>query len=730
MEEFLKNYVNNNFNYIYEYDIYNKLLYLFIINKLSILLFSVDENGTKLVNSIELNNSIEDKNRNINTEKSFFEINFFVPNQISLILNKQLIILSKFKLEKCLIYPKRILTAHFSYFENYMGLLFEDKFIYLDINNDNKITTFNTEEKNIIDFDFVKKYQRSLEIFDVFFLHKNGNISVIGPIFPKKFKIEKLYLINCQNFINNQIYYSNEAKLCSNLIKNLEEKCLSKEDENYYYFEIKNEYENVNSNLNEKEIIIIKNNNFKKIDNNEINTNQMIKLIDDKEHKNNDNKEIINYSSIRKFKKIFILFSNPIILFRISIYNEIDVITITENFYCYRINFDLNFNFDENNVTNINENYLIERINLFRNKNNNEDNHKIKIYNYINNNNIHQEYEKIINNYNNKFIIGINNNIFYLELQYVNVFKNLYDNINDVINTSIQSTVIKLINNDINKNNKEIIFYPFLDKIYFTYLIDNKNILSNSIEIKQSRKKKFNNLDIDNNNNKDNNNDNKDNNNNSKNNNISIDKDINPIQFEKIEKNKIRLDLDSFNELGKNNSNVNQLIESNIIKISEYYENIINNNYNKINNKLDKLIEFYSYISDKTLKEKYDELNMIIENIKKKEEEINDNNKKILEKINQIKQKLEKKENINSRIYLSKIKKFEEEYKNKLIKYDKSFKTIKDKINEINNFNLKNVLNNDFPITTNNINKNYIIGSFQLLNNLSEFITKLTNNNN
>ena len=421
MEEILKKYMNsNNFNYIYEFDIYNNLLYFFVINKLTIYLISVNENKTSIKNSIQLDNIINDKNilKNLKIENIFFEINLFIPNEISLILNNHIIFFSDFKIKKHIKYTNNtILSCHFSYFNNYMGILLKDKFIYLEIDSNHEIANFYTEGKEIIDFDFVKKYQRSLEIFDVFFLHKNGNISIIGPIFPKKFKLEKLYLIDCYNFINNQIYYSKEAKICVNLLKNLEEKCLSKEDEIFYFFEIKNEYENVNLNLKEKEIIIKNNNSYENMNEIERNMIKNYKLIGDDEVKKNKN---INYCFIRKYKKIYILISNPIILLRISTYNEIDVITISENFYCYRINFDFN-NVYDNNLPNIYQNYLVERINLFLNNDNklNEDNHKVKIYNYINNVEIQKEYENLINNYNNKFIIGINNNIFYIKINYV-----------------------------------------------------------------------------------------------------------------------------------------------------------------------------------------------------------------------------------------------------------------------------------------------------------------------
>ena len=793
MEEILKQYMNsNNFNYIYEFDVYNNLLYLFILNELTIYLFSINKNKTSKKNSIQLNNVMIDKNinKNFNIENCFFEINLFIPNEISLILNNQIIFFSDFQFKKYIKNTNNtILSCHFSYFNNYMGILTKDKFIYLEIDSNNEIANFYTEGKNIIDFDFVKKYQRSLEIFDVFFLHKNGNISIIGPIFPKKFKLEKLYLIDCYNFINNQIFYSKEAKLCINLLKNLEEKCLSKEDEIFYFFEIKNEYENVNLNLIEKEIIIINNNeNMNEIEKKLI---ENYKLIGDDEV-NNNNKNI-NYCFIRKYKKIYILVSNPIILLRISTYNEIDVITISENFYCYRINFDFNNAFD-NNVTNINQNYLVERINLFLNKDNklNEDNHKVKIYNYINNNEIKKEYEKIINIYNNKFIIGINNNIFYIKINYINIFKELYENTNKNIKNNFKSKSIKILKNENNNLfNKEIIFYPFLDKIYFICYFEinrNKKILSNSILIKN--KKINNNININNdinnnnNNNKDNNNKNKifnnnfnyninnfifknninlfnnnnnnifNNNNNNKlfnnnnnnifnNNNNNNDDDnnlkiivnkIKPIKFDKIEKNNIILNPDEFKRLGKINFKVNQLIESNIIKISEHYENIINNNYNKISNKIEKLGEFYSNNAINILNENYQNLETIFNNIEKKKEEINNNNNKIKELIAKTKEKINKIEINNASSYLAKIKTFENDKNNNLNNLEKEFKNIEEKLNNINKFKIEKELNfdnnNDIPIESNTINKKNKFGTIQFLNILNEFVSKLNRNNN
>ena len=75
MEEILKQYMNsNNFNYIYEFDVYNNLLYLFILNELTIYLFSINKNKTSKKNSIQLNNVMIDKNinKNFNIENCFF----------------------------------------------------------------------------------------------------------------------------------------------------------------------------------------------------------------------------------------------------------------------------------------------------------------------------------------------------------------------------------------------------------------------------------------------------------------------------------------------------------------------------------------------------------------------------------------------------------------------------------------------------------------------------------
>jgi len=700
MEKELENFLNekkiSNFKYIYSQK--NKILFILYKNNNNINLISFSQDNNSL--QINLNENNEINNINNNLENIILELNENNnEKELIIIIDKFLFLfqnlkninqIQKFKLSE------KIISIHFSNFQKYFGILYINKFILYNFNFKIISNIPLIESQKIIDFSFNKKIQKCFEIFTIFFLNIYGEIMICGPIIPEYFFIKKLDFYKIENFLNKNLPYINKNKeiyFTYNIFNELKSSCkdINKENDNEnYYFKINEKLERLNKSVTKKNLYI--QNNFIKDNNNDL------------------------YK--REYKQIKILNCEPIIILRISKFNEIDVIIIVENIYAMiKV---INMNINKDNII-FQKNFFIERINLSNDNNNN---------NYINYNNYDNNLIRFynMNNNNNKLICSLcNNNIYYIDINYLDEFEKLINlegnEINKDNNYSIHSNLIQIISNKNNIFQKEIIIFP-----YEKFLILNGYIQSNNNNIKKYKSSKINYYNIIEQNklfklnllNKQNF---------LKNSQFLLDESLEKIEKNlkdnnnnnilinnKLENLELTINEEQFEKLGLN---AEKILENKIEEINLYNKNIITNNYEIFLKKLDYLIQFYKILNQNNLKEKYENIIKIYDEIKIKKEKIEENNKKIKEKIEKIEKKLDSIETDNCIKYINILNNFLEKNNNELKRLNLSFEKIKEQIKIFKKYKSESMFSGNY-FDNNNVSDN-------LLNNI---ITFLERNNN
>ena len=643
-----------NFNKINKINLFDMFLtyfdnlnneYYILINKIEFyyfILFSpfkLDKNRIKKVKLNFENKNFIIKNFIINKNSSSLNIIFYNKNEISTISNLNFFQNEEFFL-KTIKFNFEIISIKFSYFEDFYGILFNKNFSYFNIKNNN-LALNEIENENYIDFNFVPIQNKfnSFNQFSLIFMNNSGEFILFNPLFPNYFSIKNTNIFN-NMFIENENFVDNinNKKLNNKLIEELKN-CLNENN----MIEINDYIKNIK--IHDKELIIF----------------------------NKNSEDFLNENN--EYYKFFILQNNvyPYIILRIS-NNYIDLLIYSSNIL------PLRKNKIQNNINNQDDFFydlfLLESFKLNKNIFMNENN----IINFF--------YKDSL--LNNEIIININNNVFLLNIPYLDIFSNIInknENLNDetiyneiIMPNNFNSKIEQIINFDININNLIVTNYLFYNQFCIYYYDKKINLVLYEINLKSFHKNK-------------NNNNNFElklineqynlykNNDNNYNNNI-----LNDIYekyknfFLTFEKNNYKMNVIKFNE------QINfETFKENETKIL----NEIKNNQNLLKNNIKNNISSYECILN-YLKYFYDNLNNILDDINNKKNELSNNQNKI----NKLKD-----ENINKfKIINEKI----ENIKNKLIKLNNI------KNNQQNNLitkDIKNILSNKLELIRSNLNE-------------------------
>ena len=663
----IKNKINFFDIFLTYFDNINNEYYL-LINKIEFyyfIIFSPFKLEKNRIKKIKIN--FEDKNfmiKNfiINKNSTNLNIIFYNKNEISTISNLN------FQNDNIILKTKKfnfeIISIKFSYFEDFYGILFNKKFSYFNIKN-NDLALKEIINENYIDFNFVPIQNKfnSFNQFSLIFMNNSGEFILFNPLFPNYFSIKNESIFN-NMFIENENYFDNQNdKILNNKLIEELKKCLKENN----MIEINEYIKNIK--INYKELIIF-----------------------------NKNSEVLNENI--KYYKFFILENNvyPYIILRINnIY--IDLLIYSSNILPQRKNekkYNNDFFYDL---------FLLESFKLNQNI-------------FMNENNINFFYKDIL--LNNEIIININNNVFLLNIPYLDIFTNIINKNENLSDETIYNEIIMTNNfnskiEQINKFNKQLnnlLVTNYLIYNHFCiYYYDNRvNLILYEVNLNNFKNRNNNNIDYE----------------------IQmINEQYNLEKNNKINNYKNYF-FDNINEkyknyflsLEKNNNKINEINLKEQINFETFKENEIKiiteikNNQNLLEKDIKNNISFYE-LKLNYLKYFYDNLNNILEEIDNKKNILTNNQKKI----NQLK------ENNNNKFKI--INEKIENIKNKIIK-----------LNNVKNFHqnnlatkdIKNILSNKLQFIKSNLNElnknNELYNNIPNINNTLNLIKDLNINKN
>ena len=533
---------------------------------------------------------------------------------------------------------QNIISAKFSYFDNYLGILYDhNKFNLYFIKSDSEEILLSEElDTNYIDFHFCPQFSLGFDMFMLIFMTQKGDLNMYGPFFPQEFRVKKEYFFNMNNYLlyklnlvkNNEFEYQKLA-ISLAIINDLKNSIVEETNDDYL-IHISEKIQRLNATFKKREIFI--NNNFL----------------------TNDNTNLLKLD----YKQIYILENRPLTVLRISENNSIDIIILSDEILPELASIG---NIIDKNDMNIN-NYLIEFIQLNKEKN------------------VQNDLLKFLQYENNKLFIKTNDSLYFVQIPYLNDFKKaVEDNIMFIPNKMKKTSINKLLawNNNKNKVIKinDILIMPELHKFYIfaifkekiiekkQYPIENiketKKIVIKDMNFKDplinSDKMKF--KDIYKTEQKDN-----------------FGMGLYDVKLSENDtiKNKIKNHKININEKLLEDKEKKDKFESELNedmgKMFKIYDNLLENNDKNFFNKIAIMKNIYNNLSNSKIKENIDETNKKILGLKTLKEKISKNNELITKKMDIINEKINKYELTDEATeqYLKILKKYQKDLDDRL----------------------------------------------------------------
>ena len=582
----------------------------------------------------------------INFEIKSISIHPKSQNQLLIITKKEKILLipdlksfsNMSQIREINLKAQNIISAKFSYFDNYLGILYDNnKFNLYFIKSDSEEILLSEElDTNYIDFHFCPQFSLGFDMFMLIFMTQKGDLNMYGPFFPQEFRVKKEYFFNMNNYLlyklnlvkNNEFEYQKLA-ISLAIINDLKNSIVEETNDDYL-IHISEKIQRLNATFKKREIFI--NNNFL----------------------TNDNTNLLKLD----YKQIYILENRPLTVLRISENNSIDIIILSDEILPELASIG---NIIDKNDMNIN-NYLIEFIQLNKEKN------------------VQNDLFKFLQFENNKLFIKTNDSLYFVQIPYLNDFKKaVEDNIMFIPNKMKKTSINKLLawNNNKNKVIKinDILIMPELHKFYIfaifkekiiekkQYPIENiketKKIVIKDMNFKDplinSDKMKF--KDIYKNEQKDN-----------------FGMGLYDVKLSendtiknKIKNHKININEELLEDKEKKDKFESELNED-MGKMFKIYDNLLENNDKNFFNKIAIMKNIYNNLSNSKIKENIDETNKKILGLKTLKEKILKNNELITKKIDIINEKINKYELTDEATeqYLKILKKYQKDLDDRL----------------------------------------------------------------
>ena len=582
----------------------------------------------------------------INFEIKSISIHPKSQNQLLIITKKEKILLipdlksfsNMSQIREINLKAQNIISAKFSYFDNYLGILYDNnKFNLYFIKSDSEEILLSEElDTNYIDFHFCPQFSLGFDMFMLIFMTQKGDLNMYGPFFPQEFRVKKEYFFNMNNYLlyklnlvkNNEFEYQKLA-ISLAIINDLKNSIVEETNDDYL-IHISEKIQRLNATFKKREIFI--NNNFL----------------------TNDNTNLLKLD----YKQIYILENRPLTVLRISENNSIDIIILSDEILPELASIG---NIIDKNDMNIN-NYLIEFIQLNKEKN------------------VQNDLFKFLQYENNKLFIKTNDSLYFVQIPYLNDFKKaVEDNIMFIPNKMKKTSINKLLawNNNKNKVIKinDILIMPELHKFYIfaifkekiiekkQYPIENiketKKIVIKDMNFKDplinSDKMKF--KDIYKTEQKDN-----------------FGMGLYDVKLSENDtiKNKIKNHKININEKLLEDKEKKDKFESELNedmgKMFKIYDNLLENNDKNFFNKIAIMKNIYNNLSNSKIKENIDETNKKILGLKTLKEKILKNNELITKKIDIINEKINKYELTDEATeqYLKILKKYQKDLDDRL----------------------------------------------------------------
>ena len=582
----------------------------------------------------------------INFEIKSISIHPKSQNQLLIITKKEKILLipdlksfsNMSQIREINLKAQNIISAKFSYFDNYLGILFDhNKFNLYFIKSDSEEILLSEElDTNYIDFHFCPQFSLGFDMFMLIFMTQKGDLNMYGPFFPQEFRVKKEYFFNMNNYLlyklnlvkNNEFEYQKLA-ISLAIIDDLKNSIVEETNDDYLIL-ISEKIQRLNATFKKREIFI--NNNFL----------------------TNDNTNLLKLD----YKQIYILENRPLTVLRISENNSIDIIILSDEILPELASIG---NIIDKNDMNIN-NYLIEFIQLNKEKN------------------VQNDLLKFLQYENNKLFIKTNDSLYFVQIPYLNDFKKaVEDNIMFIPNKMKKTSINKILTWNNNKNKvikiNDILIMPELHKFYIfaifkekiiekkQYPIENiketKKIVIKDMNFKDplinSDKMKF--KDIYKTEQKDN-----------------FGMGLYDVKLSendtiknKIKNHKININEELLEDKEKKDKFESELNED-MGKMFKIYDNLLENNDKNFFNKIAIMKNIYNNLSNSKIKENIDETNKKILGLKTLKEKILKNNELITKKIDIINEKINKYELTDEATeqYLKILKKYQKDLDDRL----------------------------------------------------------------
>ena len=582
----------------------------------------------------------------INFEIKSISIHPKSQNQLLIITKKEKILLipdlksfsNMSQIREINLKAQNIISAKFSYFDNYLGILYDNnKFnLYFIKSNSEEILLSEELDTNYIDFHFCPQFSLGFDMFMLIFMTQKGDLNMYGPFFPQEFRVKKEYFFNMNNYLlyklnlvkNNEFEYQKLA-ISLAIIDDLKNSIVEETNDDYL-IHISEKIQRLNATFKKREIFI--NNNFL----------------------TNDNTNLLKLD----YKQIYILENRPLTVLRISENNSIDIIILSDEILPELASIG---NIIDKNDMNIN-NYLIEFIQLNKEKN------------------VQNDLLKFLQYENNKLFIKTNESLYFVQIPYLNDFKKaVEDNIMFIPNKMKKTSINKLLawNNNKNKVIKinDILIMPELHKFYIFAIFKEKIIEKKQFpieNIKETKKIVIKDMNF-------------------KDPLINSDKmkfkDIykteqkdnfgmglydvklseNDTIKNKIKNHKININEELLEDKEKKDKFESELNED-MGKMFKIYDNLLENNDKNFFNKIAIMKNIYNNLSNSKIKENIDETNKKILGLKTLKEKISKNNELITKKIDIINEKINKYELTDEATeqYLKILKKYQKDLDDRL----------------------------------------------------------------
>ena len=582
----------------------------------------------------------------INFEIKSISIHPKSQNQLLIITKKEKILLipdlksfsNMSQIREINLKAQNIISAKFSYFDNYLGILYDhNKFNLYFIKSDSEEILLSEElDTNYIDFHFCPQFSLGFDMFMLIFMTQKGDLNMYGPFFPQEFRVKKEYFFNMNNYLlyklnlvkNNEFEYQKLA-ISLAIINDLKNSIVEETNDDYL-IHISEKIQRLNATFKKREIFI--NNNFL----------------------TNDNTNLLKLD----YKQIYILENRPLTVLRISENNSIDIIILSDEILPELASIG---NIIDKNDMNIN-NYLIEFIQLNKEKN------------------VQNDLLKFLQYENNKLFIKTNDSLYFVQIPYLNDFKKaVEDNIMFIPNKMKKTSINKILTWNNNKNKvikiNDILIMPELHKFYIfaifkekiiekkQYPIENiketKKIVIKDMNFKDplinSDKMKF--KDIYKTEQKDN-----------------FGMGLYDVKLSendtiknKIKNHKININEELLEDKEKKDKFESELNED-MGKMFKIYDNLLENNDKNFFNKIAIMKNIYNNLSNSKIKENIDETNKKILGLKTLKEKILKNNELITKKIDIINEKINKYELTDEATeqYLKILKKYQKDLDDRL----------------------------------------------------------------